>query len=54
MLMILNMTAEMFTHKSTAARLKFRTSSANWSGVDALHRHEEQEYARRMGFTNAK
>lgn len=41
---------EMFKNPSTAARLRHRTSSAHWSGPDAISRYEEREYAKRMGF----
>lgn len=41
---------EIFKNPATAARLRHRTSSAHWSGPDAISRYEEKEYAKRMGF----
>jgi len=36
--------------RTRTSRFRARTSSANWSGPDALQQEEEREYARRMGF----
>lgn len=41
---------EIFRNPATMARLRHRTSSAHWSGPDAISRYEEKEYAKRMGF----
>lgn len=41
---------EIFRNPATIARLRHRTSSAHWSGPDAISRYEEKEYAKRMGF----
>lgn len=41
---------EIFKNPATMARLRHRTSSAHWSGPDAISRYEEKEYAKRMGF----
>jgi hypothetical protein len=40
--------------RARTSRFRARTSSANWSGPDGLTVHEEQEYARRMGFKNLR
>ncbi|EIN13759.1 hypothetical protein PUNSTDRAFT_95050 [Punctularia strigosozonata HHB-11173 SS5] len=32
------------------SKFRARTSSANWTGTDELTKHEEKEYAKRMGF----
>jgi hypothetical protein len=36
--------------RSRHSKFRARTSSANWTGTDELTKHEEMEYARRMGF----
>lgn len=36
--------------KTRTSRFRARTSSANWAGTDELTKHEEREYARRMGY----
>lgn len=45
---------EIFKNPATMARLRHRTSSAHWSGPDAISRYEEKEYAKRMGFKRAE
>jgi hypothetical protein len=35
---------------SSSKRLKHRSSSATWSGVDALTKEEDVKYRKRMGY----
>ncbi|GAA6022555.1 hypothetical protein JCM10207_006584 [Rhodosporidiobolus poonsookiae] len=45
---------EIFRSSSSAARLRARTSSAQWEGTDALSQTDLARYHRVMGFTNGE
>jgi hypothetical protein len=43
--------ADMFRNTQSTARLRVRTSSAQWDGTDALTRTDMERYHKAMGFT---
>ncbi|GAA5967922.1 hypothetical protein JCM3765_001788 [Sporobolomyces pararoseus] len=43
--------ADMFRNSQSTARLRVRTSSAQWDGTDALTRTDMERYHKAMGFT---
>jgi len=42
----------MFRNSHSTARLRVRTSSAQWDGTDALTRTDMERYHKAMGFRN--